>query len=108
MTQDQLERVLEVFEANYPGYKYTVELNADLSMEVGGYADFLKSPIEVKVAKGLQYPFERENLIHELAHVAAGFAADHGEHFQQINQNLADLCDARDMLEYLNGQEAGQ
>ncbi|WP_027477538.1 hypothetical protein [Curvibacter gracilis] len=108
MTEDQLERVLEVFEAHYPGHRYTVELNAELPTGIGGYADFKHDPIEVMVAKHPTVDLERHYLIHELAHVVCGLAAEHNEHFQQVNQELADLCDAKDMLTYLNGQEANQ
>ena len=102
MTEDQLERVLEVFEAHYPGHRYTVELNAELPTGIGGYADFKHDPIEVMVAKHPTVDLERHYLIHELAHVVCGLAADHNEQFHSVMDRLALLCDVHDMANALD------
>jgi len=105
MTEDQLGRVLEVFETNYPGHKYTLEFDVDLPPGKFGYTDFKNAVVEVKIATRPTVDLERETLIHELAHVVCGFAEDHGAQFDAIEERLGLLCAARDMKELFDKQE---
>lgn len=108
MTKDQLQQILGMFEANFPGHQYAVELNAKLRPGIRGEVDFSQSPLALKVGGNLDEPMEREILLHELAHVAAGLDAKHGLKFRRVLRHLRRQSALQDMLAYLNGQEASQ